>query len=573
MTSPLTTTVAGSRRPFTLPADKLAHHSELRQGSPAHTAGTVSLNVSKLRRKQLRTYQSPLASGAVELRMETGTRSYAAKPTSSATTPATSIASSVTDEDALAHLNKKHVYPTEPPLPLYHPKGQLALSLPELDPALFGLASNAINIDDHDIRGNLQDFDSRRASSRARRPAAKLREVVGGGDEEEANDVANAANGKKAADASGQARSTSPRKRRTAGSGAAGGGGKRRRKDADDADGTYPNPVNRRTRNARGAAAAAAVASPLAGPAVVADAEPDEGDGEGDRDGDDAGTVAGEAAEPAARTTRSRRSRATAPKRRGSSASETTTTSVSVSIAANARTTRSGGAKRPSDDDMPVDGDEPILAQPADDKVENSAITLASPKDAIDTPTQKGDVATEQHVTSSTADLPVKSKESIDSNDKNALPEQPELGNEPQTQEKDSSDNRHVQSTLKTTSSSNQSAELPTKDGEDDHAVESASKMDVDTPEDVAPSPALVAEERDPATSESSKPRSPSPPAPNPAPAPLTPASNGISTKPVPEPFVVPVSARAQTTVSSQPPSTSTKPDDDEKEEGELSDE
>lgn len=259
-----------------------------------------------------------------------------------------------------AHAKQKHVHRTiGPPLPLYHPKGQLALSLPELDLAIFGISGSAVNIDDHDVRrhGSSQDADGPRSSSRARRPAAKLRDV-GAGEEEESQDAVNAANSRKpnGLDQSNQPRSTSPRKRRTAGSSTAGGvGNKRRRREVDDGDGTYPHPAVRRSRNPRGVAAV--VASPLAGPAVVAEANTQ--DGEGDADGDDGATVIGEptAESQTARSTRSRRSRAPPAKRRGSSASETTTTSVSVSIAANARNTRSAAAKKPSDDEMPMDTD------------------------------------------------------------------------------------------------------------------------------------------------------------------------------------------------------------------------
>lgn len=222
-----------------------------------------------------------------------------------------------------------------PPLPLYHPRGGLALSLPELDPAEFGLP-NPINIDDSDVR--VHDGDtSRRASSRARRPPAKLRDRDAGEEEDPAaaNDMTNGA--RKTGEL--QARAASPRKRRS-------GGGTKRKRREDDADGTYPNPP-KRSRNPRGAAGA--VASPLAD-AAAAPAEDVEMDAAPATNVPDADEARSDVAEEQKPTTRSRRKPA-APKRRGSSASETTATSISVSIAMNARKPRSlPGPARPEDE-------------------------------------------------------------------------------------------------------------------------------------------------------------------------------------------------------------------------------
>ena len=101
-----------------------------------------------------------------------------------------------------------------PPLPLYHPLGRFALSLPPLDPTSIGLPCPA-GLDD----------TIRRSSSRARRPAAKLR------DEEEISPAIPTAITEPE-----EKEKPSPRKRR------AGGGGvsKRKRKEGDDDDATYP---------------------------------------------------------------------------------------------------------------------------------------------------------------------------------------------------------------------------------------------------------------------------------------------------------------------------------------------
>ena len=232
---------------------------------------------------------------------------------------------------------------TQPSLPLYHPQGTLALSLPELDPSMFGHPSS-VTIDDNDIP--IDDSDAgRRASGRSRRPAAKVRDR-----DREDGDASNI-NGNTNGQPNGQdnGANPSPKKRRA---GPGGAGGKRRRKDHDDGDGTYPQP-QRRTRNPRGVAA---VTSPLSGPAVAADATGDTPATNGGQDVNDSHQDNADSQEPKPNT-RARRPRNTR-RRRGSSASETTSTSVSVSIATNARITRASNAKVgttkiPAEEDVP----------------------------------------------------------------------------------------------------------------------------------------------------------------------------------------------------------------------------
>ena len=114
-----------------------------------------------------------------------------------------------------------------PPLPLFHPFGRLAMSLPPLDPTLFGLPTRAIP------DGSFQP----KSSSRSRRPTAKLREVD---DQQIAPTVSTIA----AVAAREVKERPSPRKRRP-------GAAKRKRKDIDDGDATYPA---KRTRIPRGTA-------------------------------------------------------------------------------------------------------------------------------------------------------------------------------------------------------------------------------------------------------------------------------------------------------------------------------
>ncbi|KAH9952120.1 hypothetical protein B0H21DRAFT_715896 [Amylocystis lapponica] len=226
-----------------------------------------------------------------------------------------------------------------PPLPLYHPLGPLALSLPELDPALFGLP-NSLTVDDDDSP------HSRRASSRSRRPAAKVRDRNRGDDERNAPQ-ATAPTQMPEREAGGRDRTGSPRKRRA-------GGTKRKRKEVDEVDGVYPPPAKRTRNPRRGANSTPSVASPLVSAAVATqDVEsavevptPVEA-----VETEEAHVEPLPPVEPK-RTSRSRKARAPASRsrRRNSSASETTTTSVSVSIAANTRKGRGARAEARAQD-------------------------------------------------------------------------------------------------------------------------------------------------------------------------------------------------------------------------------
>ena len=218
-----------------------------------------------------------------------------------------------------------------PLLPLYHPLGPLAQSLPKLDPGLFGLPSS-LSIDDGEDQPD-GEADPR-STSRSRRPGPKGRE-----DDAQSNGTPNGVD-KAAQDATGRERNSSPRKRR------GGGGAKRKRKDADDADGVFPPPA-KRTRNPRGAAANSSVPaapSPLVGPAVVASdlatEEMPENNGGASADAEEPEEAQEEleVRQTPKRSTRTRKPRATRPaKRRDSSGSASAASSVSVSIAAATR--------------------------------------------------------------------------------------------------------------------------------------------------------------------------------------------------------------------------------------------
>ena len=205
-----------------------------------HRINLSSATTSVIRRKPKITYQSPSSHYIPPtLRIEGPARSF----TRAVTTTASSSTSSSSDSGSATQQEKKRKtkhaddekeqkkqiaerprYTMGPPLPLYHPLGRLALSLPELDPTSLGLPPLPVH-------------DSRRSSARARRPPAKLREA----DEEEASPSPAIA-----AALPAEARDkASPKKK---GGARPGAGVKRKRKEADE-DATYPA---KKTRNPRG---------------------------------------------------------------------------------------------------------------------------------------------------------------------------------------------------------------------------------------------------------------------------------------------------------------------------------
>ena len=176
---------------------------------------------SQIRRKPQRTYKSPSA----------GDHSFLILSSPSSNIPSTTaLPSSAESHQQIIGLQKRFArrkYPMSPPLPLFHPFGRLAMSLPPLDPTLFGLPTRAIP----------DEAFQTKSSSRSRRPTAKRREVD---DQQIAPTVSTIA-----AVAAREAKERpSPRKRRP-------GAAKRKRKDIDDGDATYPA---KRTRIPRGTA-------------------------------------------------------------------------------------------------------------------------------------------------------------------------------------------------------------------------------------------------------------------------------------------------------------------------------
>ena len=177
---------------------------------------------SQIRRKPQRTYKSPSASDHSFLILSLASSSKS--PSTPTLPPSTEPHQPIVDiHNRLA----PRKYPMSPPLPLFHPFGRLAMSLPPLDPTLFGLPMRAIP----------DEAFQPKSSARSRRPTAKLREV----DDQPITPTVSTI----AAVAAREVKERpSPRKRRP-------GPAKRKRKDIDDGDATYPA---KRTRIPRGTA-------------------------------------------------------------------------------------------------------------------------------------------------------------------------------------------------------------------------------------------------------------------------------------------------------------------------------
>lgn len=184
----------------------------------------------RARRKPQSTYKSP--SGVEDLLVpptrSSNVQSCASPELVSRSSP---LPPEVTDGIIYCDIQRRKTRkcPVSRTLPLYHPLGRLALSLPPLDPSAYGLPIPV-----------LTDESSRRLSGRTRRPVAKLREL-----EEEEMAVPIPTVSSIAAVAAREVKERpSPRKRRV-------GGAKRKRKEVEDGDATYPA---KRSRLPRGAA-------------------------------------------------------------------------------------------------------------------------------------------------------------------------------------------------------------------------------------------------------------------------------------------------------------------------------
>ncbi|KAG6829550.1 hypothetical protein H0H92_004219 [Tricholoma furcatifolium] len=191
--------------------------------SDTPTEPETPIRPSKIRRKPRMTYQSP--SGDASFTIGPFSLSALQKSASSSGSQPITLkvsSSSIQFSNTNAPM-KRRKYSMEPPLPLYHPLGRLASSLPPLDPASVGLPT-PVRSDD--------------LPARVRRPPAKLRDVAVEDEPTSAPATAAIPIGDLEA-----REKPSPRKRR-------GGASKRKRRDPEDGDATYPA---KRTRMPRGA--------------------------------------------------------------------------------------------------------------------------------------------------------------------------------------------------------------------------------------------------------------------------------------------------------------------------------
>ncbi|KAM5542824.1 hypothetical protein V8D89_003488 [Ganoderma adspersum] len=342
------TSIVGSRRPIFLPAfsDNSSSSSHTPTPPSALSSATSPVSSSRSRRKPAYAFKSPSAADERELGEweahhppRTSSTGKRASPPYERRRGSASTDASRSSAHKYSPSVKSAVQRHAPLLPLYHPLGPLAQSLPKLDPGLFGLPSSLSIEDGEDQPDGEADP---RSTSRSRRAGPKGRE-----DDGQSNGTPNGVD-KAAQDATGRERNPSPRKRR------GGGGTKRKRKDAEDADGVFPPPA-KRTRNPRGAAANSSVPaapSPLVGPAVVAsdlaeDVVTENGGASADAEEAEEAQEEPEVQQTPKRSARTRKPRATRPaKRRDSSGSASAASSVSVSIAAATRA--AAAAPRPA---------------------------------------------------------------------------------------------------------------------------------------------------------------------------------------------------------------------------------
>lgn len=278
--------------------------------------GSLTVSTVTVRRKPAFTYRSP-AQSSVALQLETSMFAFQGA-TASPLPPSPPTRASPTPE---VPQRSRRLDTPAPLLPLYHPFGTLALSLPDLDPTVFGLPAPVAVFDD----------PTRRSSHRQRRPAAKVRDAEDPAPSHPPSVIAETPTPEtEVRDKS------SPRRRRGGGP-----GGKRRRKEREDGDATYPA---KRPRNAR----SLGITSGLSGTRALSREEGSPTLSNGTSAAVEAGS---EEKKPERRTTRSRG----AIKRRGSSASEDTGTSGTPSMSGlntDAPRELNGGEERGANDTM-----------------------------------------------------------------------------------------------------------------------------------------------------------------------------------------------------------------------------
>ncbi|KAL1743142.1 hypothetical protein HDZ31DRAFT_4529, partial [Schizophyllum fasciatum] len=193
--------------------------------------------MSLMRRKPTHTYRSPTADSASEpiimRRTTTASSNDSTSSESSSTSPtsARTIPRVMRPPVASPAKQRKRPY-AEYRLPLYHPRGQLALSLPLLDASALGLPT-LVQIEDTPRSGALSGRGTKRNGASRLRDAVTVAPIA----EPAANPPAPAPS------------KPTPRKRRAGGGGGVSAAAKRKRAAADDADAPYPATKRRAVRS------------------------------------------------------------------------------------------------------------------------------------------------------------------------------------------------------------------------------------------------------------------------------------------------------------------------------------
>lgn len=292
------------------------------------TVGTVTV-----RRKPTLTYQSPTQNTTILHPMKSLLISQGATGPPLPTSPPTRLSPlpEPPGRSAITHKSSRQHMIT-PLLPLYHPFGPLALSLPDLDPTAFGLPAPVAVFDD----------PTRRSSNRQRRPTAKVRDA-----DEPAMSHPPSFVAVPSTLESGVREKSSPRRRRGGGP-----GGKRKRREPSDGDATYPakRPRNPRSSGVTSGMSGTRALSREEGSPALSNAH------SGVSPAVEAGrSDVGEEKKPERRTTRSRRVIA----RRDSTASEETATSASPSVSGtNTAVPRVVSSREPMETDEPAAKDD-----------------------------------------------------------------------------------------------------------------------------------------------------------------------------------------------------------------------
>ncbi|KAL0580355.1 hypothetical protein V5O48_001692 [Marasmius crinis-equi] len=278
-------------------------------------AASTSATTSAIRRKPKYTYQSPLPTDIRDpatLITYSKTHTQGA-PTSSHPVPPTTTPNSLPSFSP----PKPKKYFSNTSLPLYHPFGPLALSLPPLDPTKYGLP--LLPKPDTELLAAQQAQQLASSSSNGNKSWRGTPTGTAAGSRRDTSVVTATEDGgpPSATAVTEPKEKPSPRKRRNGG----GGGGSRRKRKEVDEDASYPA-TNKRPRYPRGTAASAS-----------ANAEEDVTMNTiGGIDNPDGSGIGGADEEKSVVERRTTRSRTVA--RRDSTASETTSVSNSVSASA-----------------------------------------------------------------------------------------------------------------------------------------------------------------------------------------------------------------------------------------------